>query len=188
MNIIDNNLQQNNNINNLEIEKQQNNFLETTFGKTINAGLDIGLRMILPDLIENQIIEIKDTLLKEGLGEGIKKAIYSAVDLGKSALGIVTGDFENISQVQAAVQTGGLIDGVSDTIDFVLEKTKNSGMLSETIANTIKVGKNTLLNSISNNSNNNNETPLNTVADILSSNNNSNNNNSCGCSRYKRFR
>ena len=39
-------------------------------------------------------------------------------------LGIITGNFENISQVQAAVQKGGIIDGISDTIDFVLDKTQ----------------------------------------------------------------
>lgn len=151
MNLIENNLEQNNNINNLEIEKEQKNFLETTLGKTINTGIDLGLRMLLPDLIENQVIEIKDTLFKEGLGEGIKKAVSSAVDFGKSALGIITGNFENISQVQVAIQKGGIIDGVSDTVDFVLEKTENSGILPSSITNTIRVGKNTLLNSVSNN-------------------------------------
>ena len=151
MKLIENNLEKNNNLNNLEIEKEQNDFLETTLGKTINTGIDIGLRMLLPDLIENQVIEIKDTLFKEGLGEGVKKAISSAVDLGKSALGIITGDFENISQVQVAVQNGGLIDGISDTIDFVLDKTQNSGILPTTITRTIRTGKNTLLNNVSNN-------------------------------------
>lgn len=148
MNLIENNLEQKNNI---EIEKKQNNFLETILGKTINTGLDLGLRMLLPDLIENQVIEIKDTLFKEGLGEGVKKAISSAIDLGKSALGIITGNFENISQVQAAVQKGGIIDGISDTIDFVLDKTQKNGILPTTITSTIRTGKNTLLNSVSNN-------------------------------------
>ncbi len=86
MNLMENNLQENNILNNIEIEKKQNNFLETTLGKTINTGVDIGLRMLLPDLIENQVIEVKDTLLQEGLSEGIKKVVSSAIDLGKSAI------------------------------------------------------------------------------------------------------
>ena len=45
---------------------EQKNFLETTLGKTINTGLDIGLRALLPNVIEDQIIDIKDTILKEG--------------------------------------------------------------------------------------------------------------------------
>lgn len=41
------------NVNNLENE--QNKFLETTLGKTINTAVNIGLRWVLPDLIEDEI-------------------------------------------------------------------------------------------------------------------------------------
>ena len=60
--------------------------------------------------------DIKNTLLSEGLSEGIKKVVSSAVDFGKSALGIVTGNFENISQIKKAVEQGGLIDTLSEEI------------------------------------------------------------------------
>lgn len=151
METLQNELKENNINNNLEIERKQNNFLESTLGKTINAGINIGLRMVLPDLIENQIIEIKDTLLKEGLSQGIQKAISTAIDFGKSAVGIVTGNFENVSQAQAAIQKGGIIDGVSDTIDFVLNKTQQAGILPYNITRAIKSGKNTILNNVANN-------------------------------------
>ena len=151
METLQNELKENNINNNLEIEKKQNNFLESTLGKTINTGINIGLRMVLPDLIENQIIEIKDTLLKEGLSQGIQKAISTAIDFGKSAVGIVTGNFENVSQAQAAIQKGGIIDGVSDTIDFVLNKTQQAGILPYNITRAIKSGKNTILNNVANN-------------------------------------
>lgn len=65
--------------------------------------------------------------------------------------GIFTGNFENISQMQAAVQKGGIIDGMSDTIDYVLEKTEEKGVLPTTITRTIRTGKNTLLNNVANN-------------------------------------
>ena len=55
-NVLNNSIELNNN---LEIEKEQNNFLETTLGKTINTGIDIGIRAILPDYIEEQIIDLK---------------------------------------------------------------------------------------------------------------------------------
>jgi len=138
------------NDNNIIVE-QQNNFLETTLGKTINAGLDIGLRVLLPDLIENQVIDIKDAIIEGGFAEGVNKAISSAINFGKSAIGIFTGEFENISQVQTVIKNGGILDGVSDVIDFVLDKTTKSGMIPYNIANTIKKGKNVVLNNISNN-------------------------------------
>lgn len=151
MNLLNNNIENNlTNENTLIKEKNQNDFIESTLGKTINFGLDIGLRSLLPDFIEEQIIDIKDTILKEGFLEGTKKVISSAVDFGKSAIGIVTGNFENINQVQTAVKNGGIIDGVSDLIDNVLNKVVKKGGIPYNIANTIKKGKNVILDSVSN--------------------------------------
>ena len=146
-NLLENNIEKNNNI--LQIENQ-NNFLKTNLGKTINFGFDIGLRALLPDYIENQIIDIKNTLLEDGFSDGIKKIVSSAIDFGKSALGIVTGKFENISQVQSVIKNGGIIDGVSDLVDDILNKTMKTGKISYDIGNTIRKGKNVILDSITN--------------------------------------
>ena len=129
----------------------QTNFLETTLGKTINAGIDIGIRALLPDFIDEQIINIKDNLLNYGLKDGITKSIDDAIELGKSAIGIFTGNFENVSQMQSAIQAGGLIDGISSLLDTVVNKVNQKGIINYDIANTIKQGKNIILDSIENN-------------------------------------
>ena len=141
--------------NNLVNEKEQNNFLETTLGKTINTGIDIGIRALLPDYIEEQIIDLKDNLMKYGLKDGIKKSIEDTINVGKSAIGIVTGKFDNISQMQEAVKNGGIIDNVSYLLDDVINKVKNAGLINSTIANTIKKGKNSILNNVEKNIENN---------------------------------
>jgi len=136
---------------NIEIEKEQNNFLETTIGKIINTGLDVGIKFLLPDFVENEVIEIKDTIIQEGFKEGIKKTISEAIDLGKSTIGVVTGKFENIGQMQKAVETGGIIESVSTGIDKALYKINENGKLNSNIVNVIKKGKNLILDNISNN-------------------------------------
>ena len=136
---------------NLEIEKEQKSFLESGIGKVINTAMDMGIRFLLPDFIENEVIEIKDTLVQEGFQEGIDKTIENAVDLGKSAIGIVTGEFENISQVQAAVEKGGIIETLSNVIDTVLDKCSQNNLLSPNIVNVIKQGKNIILDNVSSN-------------------------------------
>ena len=136
---------------NLEIEKEQKAFLESGIGKVINTAMDMGIRFLLPDFIENEVIEIKDTLVQEGFQEGIDKTIENAVDLGKSAIGIVTGEFENISQVQAAVEKGGIIETLSNVIDTVLDKCSQNNLLSPNIVNVIKQGKNIILDNVSSN-------------------------------------
>ena len=145
-------LENNNKIdNNINLEKKQNNFLDTTLWRTIDNGIDIGLRYLLPDFIENQIIDLKNNLLYYGLKEGISKSINSAIDLGKSAIGIATGNFENVSQIESAIKNGGIIDSVSMVIDSALNKAVKKGKVDRNVAGLIKNGKNSILNNVEKN-------------------------------------
>ena len=135
--------------NSINIEK--NNVLNNVLGKTINCAIDIGLKSILPDLIENQVIEIKDSLIKNGLKEGIQTAIDSSIDFGKSAIGIFTGNFENMTQVRTAVAEGGIIDTISNLIDKIIDKTYQAGHINKSTATIIEKGKDILLENISSN-------------------------------------
>ena len=135
--------------NDIQIEK--NNFLNNIIGRTINNAIDIGLKSILPDLIENQIIEIKNVLLTNGLKAGIDSAVENAIDFGKSAIGIFTGNFENMTQVRTAVADGGIIDTVSELLDNIINKTYESGYINRSVSSVIKNGKNVLLENITSN-------------------------------------
>ena len=149
-----NKLEKNNNLdinNNIELEKEQKNFLNTTLGKTINSAIDIGIRAALPDFLDEQIVNIKNNLLKYGLKEGISKTIEDAINLGKSTIGIFTGNFENISQMQDAVKSGGVIDGISTLLDSVINRTRKAGLIDNNVSSLIKRGKNIILNNVENN-------------------------------------
>ena len=137
--------------NNIEIEKEQNKFFNSFIGKIINTGIDFGLRAILPDIIENQVIEIKNSLIENGLKEGIQTATDKIMDLSKSTKGIFTGKFENISQVQTAIGNGGILDTVSNILDKALDKTYQLGFINRTANSLIKNGKDVILNSITSN-------------------------------------
>ena len=149
-----NNLEKNKNIelkNNVINKQEQRDFLETTLGKTINTAVDIGIRAILPDFIEDQVINLKDNLLNYGLKEGIQKTVSDAIDLGKSAIGNLTANFDSISQMENAVQAGGLIDGMSSLLDTVIDKVNQTGLINNNLANTIKQGKDIILNNVEKN-------------------------------------
>lgn len=139
-------------IENLNLENSvENNFFQSNLGQAINSAVDIGLKAILPNFIEDDIIEIKDAFIEEGFSEAIDTAIEKAVSLGKTAIGTITGSFETVSQAKKAIEKGGLIDGVSDAIDFVLKKAKSAGLISKDISNLIKNSKNAILNTVSTN-------------------------------------
>lgn len=143
--------------NNIEIKslgdkvlEAQQNFLQTSIGKTINSAIDIGLKAVLPDLIEDQIIDVKNTILENGFSEGIKEIINSSINTGKSIMGIVTGNFENVSQIQLAVKKGGILDKVSELLDYSINFANNKNLIDKSISNLLKNGKNSIMNSISN--------------------------------------
>ena len=131
------------------LEAQQN-FLQTSIGKTINSAIDIGLKAVLPDLIEDQIIDVKNAILENGFSEGIKEIINSSINTGKSIMGIITGNFENVSQIQLAVKKGGILDKVSELLDYSINFANNKNLIDKSISNLLKNGKNSIINSISN--------------------------------------
>lgn len=146
-----NSLEIENDVNRYEISlyDKQKKFIETDLGKTINAGLDIGIKALLPNLIENQVISIKNAIIEQGFKNGIRESINSCLDVGKSISGVVTGNFENISQVQLAVKNGGVLDTVSKILDMAINLAKSKNLINNNISKILKQGKNTIISSIS---------------------------------------
>ena len=138
---------ENNNSNNVTLEEQKS-FLETNLGQVVNAGVDLGLKALLPDIIEDEVIEIKDSIITDGFSAGIKTAIDNTVDIGKSVLGIFTGKFDNLSQVKSVIKDGGLIDSISDVLDWGINKARKSGLINKTTANLIDKGKDAILDTV----------------------------------------
>ena len=97
------------------------------------------------------MIEVKDTLITEGLGEGIKKVVQNGIALGKSVVGIFTGKFENVTQMQNAVEKGGMIEATSDLLDTVLSKVQKKNLLPKDVISMIKKGKNVVLDNVAKN-------------------------------------
>ena len=141
---------ENNNSNNVTLEEQKS-FLETNLGQVINGGVDLGLKALLPDIIEDEVIEIKDSIITDGFSAGVKTAIDNVVDMGKSVLGIFTGKFDNLSQVKNTIESGGLLDSISSVLDWGINKAKESGLISKSTANLIETGKDTILNTVNSN-------------------------------------
>lgn len=133
------------------IEENQRNFLQTNIGRAVNTGINVGIRYLLPDIIEDQVIEIKDSFLQNGLKEGIQTAVDASINFGKSALGIVTGKFESVEQMQTAVKSGGIIESISNVINYTINKFVEKGNIPTSIGNTIKNGKDAILNNITQN-------------------------------------
>ena len=75
------NLNNNKAINNVltKIEEKSQDFLETKLGQVVNSAIDFGIKAVLPDWLEDDIIEIKDSVFNDGFKEGVQLAINKAV-------------------------------------------------------------------------------------------------------------
>lgn len=129
----------------------QNNCLKSEFGKIVNSALDVGIRAIFPDVVEDQIINLKDNIYEFGIKEGIGQTVEDIVDFGKSTMGILTNDFESISQAQKAISNGGTLDKISDLLDSGINNLKDSKKIDSNTAKTLKKEKNAILNNIEKN-------------------------------------
>ena len=138
-------------INNEELKNIQEGFLQSKIGQIVNSAIDFGLKEILPDFVEDEVIEVKDALFTGGLKEGIDTAIENAINLGKNIVGIFNETFKDIDQVEKSLEKGEIIEGISDSIDFIVNKLEKSNIISTNISELIKNGKNLILGNVDSN-------------------------------------
>lgn len=130
------------------LEEAQEKFLKSNLGQAINSGVNLGIKALLPNFIEDEVINIKDALITDGFKAAVDTAIEEASNLGKSLMGIVTGSFENVSQIKEATEKGGLIDSISDLLDDAISFAKKEEWISKGTANLLKKGKKTIVKTV----------------------------------------
>lgn len=128
-----------------KVGELQENFLKTNWGNAINNAVDSGLKIILPDFIEDEIIDIKNSFVKEGFIEGIKTTIDTAINKGKEIIGMFSGNLEDMTQAEAISKNGGLISGMAKVLENVIDKTVKNGFIKEGLGKLIKNGKDVIL-------------------------------------------
>ena len=139
-----------NDIKNNEISKNQNDFIGNMFKNAINFGVDLGLKSLLPDLIEDQVIDIKNSILEGGFKEGVNTLMKKVNEFKNSITGIFTGNFNNIQEINTATKQGGIIKTVSKGLSKGIDAGVKSGIIPKSIGGILKAGKTTMLNEFNN--------------------------------------
>ena len=109
--------------------------------KLANTTLDIGLKAVLPDFLENDVIEIKDAFISEGFSAGLETAKERAENTWNSIKGLFSGEFSNVSEIKKLVQKNGILDTASDLIDRISKKLMDLNIINKSTYNLIKTGK-----------------------------------------------
>lgn len=128
----------------------QERFVQSNLYDIFNVALDTGIRIGVPDIAEDSVIDIKNALLENGIKDGIKQIWNNIKEYGKSALGIVSGNFDSIEQVELATKTGGVLDSISKIFDFALDKAVEKEKISKSTRQNLKSKKNLIVKDIKN--------------------------------------
>ena len=121
-------------------------FFGGVFKNALNFGVDLGLKAILPDLIEDQVIDIKNSILEGGFKEGVNTLMKKVNEFKNSITGIFTGNFNNIEEIHTATKQGGIIKTVSKGLSKGIDAGVKSGAIPKSVGSIIKAGKTTILN------------------------------------------
>ena len=133
------------------ISDLQSKFMESTLYKSVNKGVDFGIRMLLPNFIEEDVINLKDSIMENGLIHGIKEVVSSAIDFGKDIYRMTTKKFDSIEQMESIIEKSGTISKISDFLDSAIDTVKSIGIIDSNVKTILKSGKNAILNNIKNN-------------------------------------
>lgn len=129
----------------------QSKFMESTLYKVVNTSIDCGIRILLPNFIEDEVIDLKNSIMENGLVKGIKEAVNSAIQFGKNIYGITTGKFNSVEQMQNIIDKSGTINTISSFLDEAIDTIKSMGIINSNVKTVLKSGKNAFLNNIKNN-------------------------------------
>lgn len=134
-----------------DLETIQKEWVNEEVQNIINTALDIGLRIILPDFLEDQVIELKNNILNNGLKDGLNKSLEDSLKTGKDTINLLSNNFESISDAKNAIKKGGTLDQISDLLDEGIKALKDNKIIDFKTAQTLKNGKNEIIKNVEKN-------------------------------------
>lgn len=136
------------NKNNINLKIENGNKFEKGISKIINVAVDLGIKAALPDLIEDQVIEIKNILLKNGIKEGIKEISKKVKDTIDTIIG--KNNKVKITDLRSLTKRNGIIDCFSKIVNLAIDTSVKNKMISKEIGSIIKSGKTAMISNFSN--------------------------------------
>ena len=143
-----------------DILSKQNNALSEILNNVINWSIDAGLKYILPDSIENDVIKIKNDLLNGNAAQKIIDTIGSVINLGKEKLNNEKKEILNTEDIKKVLKNPDTIKLISDTVEIILNNRDIN------IQNKERSNKKIIEKNVENNLNNQLESQINSINKI----------------------
>lgn len=139
------------NLRNKENQKEIKLNKKGNFNKTVeniaNIALDLGIRAALPNYIEDQVIEIKNIILKNGVKEGVKEISNKAKNIFETFVG--KNGKTKISELRELTKQNGLMKSFSKILSEAIDFSIKHKMISKEVGSLLKSGKNAMVSDFS---------------------------------------
>lgn len=103
------------------LANQQNNAISEILNNVINWSIDEGIRYILPDSIENEVIKVKNDILNGKMQQKITGAIENIINFGKEKINNEKKEISNVEDIEKILKSPDTIKVLSETIEKILE-------------------------------------------------------------------
>jgi len=100
----------------------------------VNRGIDIGIRLVFPDFLEDGIREVKDSLIQDGFGAALRTAVDQTLQLGRQALDFAIRGFRNTPEAIQLLDNGMLQNNIAKTVDEAITKMGSNRDINPEIA------------------------------------------------------
>ncbi len=113
--------------------------MNLTTQKTLDTAFNTVVKVLpIPDIAENVIIATKDFLKNDEVQEKIKDIFDNTINKDGRIV-------KNISQIKDTIKEEGLKEGISETIDIVINNLKKSKQIDKNTANLLKDSKDVII-------------------------------------------
>lgn len=126
----------------------QNNIFKSELSDAIKDGINAGIRIIFPDFIEEEIVNLNNNIYDYGIKEGINKSIDGIIEKAKPIIMNFSKGFENIVQVQNEISNSNSMDEIIDLLNKGINKLKNEKTVDDVTLETIEAEKSILTEKI----------------------------------------
>ena len=134
----------------VKIEEKQNSFLESTLGKVINTGVDIALRAILPNMIEDEVIRNKKCNFEWWISRRYKNSNKCCNKYRKKYIRYIYRKiWYSITSIFSSEISDGIIDSASKIVDTAVKSAQDNNLIKSSTAKVIKKSKNVIKDCIS---------------------------------------
>lgn len=133
---------------NINLEKEEKGFFDTTLGKIINTGIDFGLELLLPTSLEKPVMVLKDKLLQAGAKEKVRELSNTLQEKQKEQKTITSDPESILSQTKGLFKDKEVLNSISNILSEVFKTLSSKKVINKSMEKVLEKEKGKIMEHI----------------------------------------